>query len=158
MSKLAVCIQVIANIGILGGLFLVGFQIMQNGELQRAEHESRVYELEMDFFLAAMGEDFGDVRMKAVENPAALNTSDKEVLNSALGFHLASVARNATMEGHGLYDNSRWQHYLGFIVTYISGDPFTRATFDDVYKSGVLEELPFFDDVKSALDELDANT
>ena len=153
MSKLAVWIQVIANVGLLTGLILVGFQIMQNGELQRAEHESRVYELQMQFFLAAMGENFADARMKAIENPDDLTTADRAVLESALGFHLASAARNATMEGHGLYAHSRWAQYLGFVVTHISGDPYTRASFDQVYENGVLNEIPFFDVVREELDK-----
>ena len=79
-NKLGYWLQVSANIGILAGLLLVGFQINENTEIARTELTARSYELSMEMGLALMGENPAAALVKAATDPSSLTDEELTIV------------------------------------------------------------------------------
>ncbi len=104
MGKLSEWLQVAANIGILAGLVLVGYQIKQSNDLQRIEHVSRSLELDMAHVMAQMGDDPAEAVAKAVFEPNEMTPKDRIVFTGFIYYMEMLAMRTAELERQGLFD------------------------------------------------------
>lgn len=85
-SKITNWLQIIANLGIVGGLILVGIQINQNTEMAQADQRARVYEQVIQYQIAMMGENPSKAVATASANPSELTDEELLVLRRIFGF------------------------------------------------------------------------
>lgn len=97
-----------ANIGILVGLILVGFQIRQNSALVRAQIIATAFSDKEALAIAKMGEDYPGALARSIEEPTNVTLADVAALESALEAQLVDFRRNAIMEEIGVF-SGRWR-------------------------------------------------
>ena len=130
MGKLGRWLQVGANIGILSGLVLVGIQLKQTNELQKIEHISRSYELDMAHVLSAAGEDPAAILAKAVFNPEQMTPRDRIAYSASLQYMRTLAHRSAWLEGEGLFDEDWRNVTLPRIAFMFGGNPVGRQIWE----------------------------
>jgi len=122
-----------ANIGILIGLVLVGYEIRQNSALVRAQLVAAMFSDQKALAIAQMGEDYPRVLARSVEEPGSMTLEDIAVVQSALEAQLIEFRRNAAMEEIGVY-TGRWRQdisYLSLPFTTPIGRKFWDFHYDD---------------------------
>ena len=128
-NRVANWLQIAANVGILGGLILVGLQMRQNEELLRTQilHDTRQGTL--DLTLSLMGEDPAVVLAKVANTPDTLTDADKIVwlaLDTNLGAHWFRLLE---LSEAGLLEDGIWKNQVAFDVeTYFDHPLWSRLS------------------------------
>ena len=130
MGKLSEWLQVAANIGILAGLVLVGYQIKQSNDLQRIEQVSRSLELDMAHVMAQMGDDPAEAVAKAVFEPNEMTPKDRIVFTGFIYYMQMLALRTAELERQGLFDDEWRRITLPRIAFIMGGNPTSRAWWE----------------------------
>ena len=136
-SKLASWLQVGANVGILIGLVLVGFQMRQASDLTRHELESELSTQFQEQYLVLQGEAPADVIAKASEAPAELTAAELLVLEAYINKFLDYWLGVKSLADLGVVEEERWRSYLAFAATeeesyftYVFGNQASQAYWD----------------------------
>ena len=82
-----------ANVGVLGGLILVAFQINQNTEITKAQLANDYYLADMQLELAMMGENPANSWTKAIYTPNDLTKEDAAVVDRNFNYVLVQIQR-----------------------------------------------------------------
>ena len=136
-GKLVNWLQIVANLGVVVGLGLVGVQIHQNSVLTSAALLTAATQQDTDHWNQVMGENASDVLAKAQLRPAELTPGELEVLRANVFWWMSMLHQKALSEQAGLFDSSWRRLLLPVAANEIARDPVSRAMF--------LEAKPVFD-------------
>ena len=81
-EQLASWLQISANVGILGGLILVGFQLQQNSQILRAQMLSAESQSVIDQEMQMVGEEGARAWVAAMSDPAAVSPEHHRVMEA----------------------------------------------------------------------------
>jgi len=101
MGKLGQWFQVGANLGILLGLFFVGFQMRQDHQIAIASFQGDAYSSVNAFQASTMGENPARSYAKSITDPSSLTPEDVEVLRWYAYVNVAFLVRTAQLEKLG---------------------------------------------------------
>jgi len=99
-----------ANVGVLGGLILVAFQINQYTQITKAQITNDYYFADMQLELAMMGDNPASSWTKAVYTPNDLTNEDAVVVDRYFNYRLLAN------EGESIYGHSRICGRYGLLV------------------------------------------
>jgi hypothetical protein len=142
-EKLNKWLQVSANIGIVLGLVLVGFQLRQNSELARIqllyEESNRAIELETE----VIGEQAADVWAKSIQAPEDLTLAEIRIMEALLWSFMEQLRGTYRLAELGLLSDQDWRRRAESEVTFYLSDPYSRAWWRNysVGNSNLPEEL-----------------
>ena len=111
MGKLNDWLQTIGNIGILLGLFFVGYQLYQDRELKKAELAFLGMDSNIQLSLALAGEDPFRAIVKLAVNPESATDEDRYIASKVFDALMFSRRRLFLMEAMGLVQPG----YDGFV-------------------------------------------
>jgi hypothetical protein len=120
MGRFGSWLQIGANVGILGGLILVGLQIKQSSDLTQMDMVSRDYEYAMQFGLAMMGENPASDWTKAALQPDSLSDEELARLSFMIDFWWNFHDRIRYLEDHGLAKED-WATALAYHTNHTYG-------------------------------------
>jgi hypothetical protein len=126
-KKLNKWLQVSANIGIVLGLVLVGFQLRQNSELVRIqllyEESNRAIELETE----VVGERAAEVWAKSIQAPEDLTLAEIRIMEALLWSFMEQLRGTYRLAKLGLLSDEAWRNRAEDEVTFYLSDPYSRA-------------------------------
>jgi hypothetical protein len=111
IEKITSWLGLFANIGLLGGLLLVAFQIKQSNDFAYAANSTVAYQQETDKWLAEMGENPAAVLTKARLHPRNLTPEEVWIVTSEVRWVISMFRRNARMEEVGIFPR-RWRETI----------------------------------------------
>lgn len=129
MEKLGTFLQVLANVGILAGLVLVGIQINQSNQIAQANLVSAYYQQHQAFLISQMGEDAASARATAAVSPEALTPDQIQVLIHEAHWRVSVVEHNTIMEDLGMI-SSDWRAEIVEHAMRLGGTPVLREYFE----------------------------
>jgi len=119
-------LQIASNIGILGGLILVGFQLHQNSEILKTQvmtdESRRVVEHEW----IIVGEEGARVWAKSMEHPNDLDLEEQRIMDSILWTGLENFRHTHRLSTQGLVDID-WKSRVSDEAGYYFGNPYGRG-------------------------------
>ena len=133
MDRLNRWLTLLANIGILVGLILVGYEIRQNSALVRAQIVATAFSDQKALMIAQMGDDYPRALAQSVDESDSLTIEDVAVLQSALEAQLIEFRRDALMEEIGVF-TGRWRQDISNLsrpFTTPIGRKFWDFNYDD---------------------------
>jgi hypothetical protein len=136
-DKLAGWLQIVGNLGIIGGLVLVAVQINQNTAITRAELTARSYEAAMQFNLAMMGENPSAAVAKAATEPSSLTDEDLLVIANLTWNWWNHDSRYEILLDHGLVDDQDWDRFIrAHARNFLAGTPVAKAMWENTLEHG----------------------
>jgi len=111
-AQLGSWLQIVANVGLIVGLILVGFQISQSNTIAMANLAAVSYQETSDRILAEMGENPASVWAKAIMEPENLTPEEILVTRTFARWQITRMQRDALMEEMGLYSDGGWRSQL----------------------------------------------
>jgi len=133
MERLNRWITLGANVGILVGLILVGYEIRQNSDLVRAQIVAVAFSDEHALAIAQMGDAYPSALARSVEEPGSVTLDDVAILQAALEARFVEFRRNAVMEEIGVF-TGRWRQDIAYTsrpFTTPIGREFWGARYDN---------------------------
>ena len=125
-------LQVSANIGIVLGLVLVGFQLKQNSEIARVqllyEESNRAIDLETE----VVGELGAEVWAKSINAPEDLTLAEIRIMEALLWSFLEQLQGTYRLAELGLLTDQDWQSRAVSEVTFYLSDPYSRAWWRNI--------------------------
>lgn len=157
-NKVGYWLQIAANIGILGGLVLVGLQMRQNSELL----ELQLLREEADSFIAAqqayVGENFAEVWQKHIQEPENLTLAEMRIMESNLwGQTVYRWWKNYQLYERGLIREHDWKTSIQTDASYVLGTEYGRAWWVEITQPGVVFNEEFISYVESQLEDRPAS-
>ena len=149
LSKTNNWLQIVANLGIVVGLLLVGVQLKQNSDLLRTQLLYEESDRAMQLEALLVGEDGAKVWAKAMEDPEHLTLAEQRIMEALLWSYteqLQSVRRLAEL---GLLDDTDWRLRVQTEAGFFYGSRYGTAWWKNF--SGDNEALP--KDLVDAIDE-----
>ena len=140
-------LQIVSNIGILGGLILVGFQLQQNSEILKTQvmsDESR-RAVEQEWLL--IGEEGARVWAKAMERPNDLDLHEQRIMEAIYWSVVESWEHTQRLFTQGLVDID-WKFRVSEEAVYYFGYPYGRGYWNVVR---TYDGVP--QDMKQVIDE-----
>lgn len=137
-GKMSNWLQIGANLGIILGLVLVGFQLKQNSDLLRVQ---LLYEESQSFInheRLMMGENPAETWAKALENPDGLSPAEFRIMDAYLYAMSEQWRTSHRLSELGILDDE-WKDRLVEEASYYLGNPFGRAWWN-VYRREI--QLP----------------
>lgn len=136
-NKIGYWLQVGANIGILAGLILVGFQINQNTKIAHADLTARSYELTMQLNRAMMGENPAAALAKAGTDPSSLTDEELIVINNFNWAWWNHNTRYELLNEQGLVEEADRELYLRNHARVIfAGNPISAEVWKNMVSNG----------------------
>ena len=146
-SKVSDWLQIAANLGIIGGLLLVGVQLKQNSDLLKTqllyEESNRLVELESQ----VVGERGAEVWAKSIADPLGLELSEQRIMEALLWSFVEQLRSTRMLAELGLLENEEWRLRVRSDTAYYLANDYGRAWWAN-YSNGNVS-LP--QDLKSAI-------
>jgi hypothetical protein len=139
-QKIGSWFQIASNIGILGGLILVGIQLHQNSEILKTQvmtDESRRI-VEKEWVL--IGEEGARVWAKSIEHPNDLNLQEHRIMDSILWTGLENFRHAHRLATQGLVDID-WRSRVSDESAFFFGNPYGRGWWMNMRNSGIPQDL-----------------
>ena len=92
-------LEIIANLGIVLGLFIVAFQVAQEDEIATIEYQSERFSKITNHYEKLTGEDPALSLARAIDNPSTLSTRDHIVLHNLYMAEFAKAMRDEQLDG-----------------------------------------------------------
>ena len=119
-------LQIVSNIGILGGLILVGFQLQQNSEILKtqvmSDESRRVTEQES----ILIGEEGARVWAKSMERPNDLDLQEQRIMEAFFWSVVENWEHTQKLSTQGLVDVD-WKTRISDEAPYYFGYPYGRG-------------------------------
>ena len=169
-------LQILANVGIVVGLLLVGFQIKQNSDLLKTQllyDESRRI---VDFEMQMLGDDPARVWAKSMTDPQELTLEEQRVMEASLWIYAEHIRATRLLSQLGLLDDEEWRarvqaesafyygnsYGLGWWKNYSDGNSsLPQDLIDEVNErlanSSNSNTLEYFEDQRESLDMIEAD-
>ena len=122
-EKVGRWIQIVSNIGILGGLILVGFQLQQNSEILKTQVLSDESQRAVDQEWLLVGEEGARVWAEAMERPNDLDLEEQRIMDAILWTMLENFRHTHRLSTQGLVDID-WKSRVSEESTYYYGNPY----------------------------------
>ena len=103
-----------ANVGVLGGLILVAFQINQHTQIAKAQMTNDYYLADMQLELVMMGDDPARSWTKAVYSPNDLTNEDAAVVDRYFNYGMVQIERLQKMHELGLAGDD-WENRIDYL-------------------------------------------
>ena len=146
-SKLSDWLQIATNLGIIGGLLLVGVQLKQNSDLLKTqllyEESHRLVELETQ----VVGERGAEVWAKSIADPLGLELSEQRIMEALLWSFVEQLRSTRMLAELGLLEDEEWRLRVRSDTAYYLANDYGRAWWANY--SGDNVSLP--QDLKSAI-------
>ncbi len=110
-----------ANVGVLGGLILVAFQINQNTQIAKAQITNDYYLADMELELAMMGDNPAISWTKAVYTPNDLTKEDAAVIDRYFNYGLVQIQRLQKMHELGLAGDD-WENRIDYLSWHLGNE------------------------------------
>lgn len=156
-SKLSDWLQIAANVGIIGGLLLVGVQLKQNSDLLKTqllyEESSRLVELETQ----VIGESGAEVWAKSIADPLSLDLSEQRIMEALLWSFVEQLRSTRLLAQLGLLEDEEWRLRVRSDSAYYLANDYGRAWWAN-YSEGN-NSLPgdLIDEINARLSEVETN-
>jgi len=102
IERLASWLQITANIGILGGLILVGFQLQQNSDILQAQMMSAESRSVIDQELRFIGEDGANAWISAMSDPSNVSPEHHRIMEAVYWSAIESWRHTEELANLGL--------------------------------------------------------
>lgn len=126
-SRLSDWLQIAANVGIIGGLLLVGVQLKQNSDLLKTqllyEESSRLVALETQ----VVGELGAEVWAKSIAEPQNLSLAEQRVMEALLWSFVEQLRSTRLLAELGLLEDSDWRARVNSDTGYYLANAYGRA-------------------------------
>jgi len=146
MDRLNRWITLGANVGILIGLILVGYEIRQNSALVRAQIVAAAFSDQKALAIAKMGDDYPRALARSIEEPGTMTLEDIAVVQSSLEAQLTEFRRNGIMEEVGVF-TGRWRQDIAYLSR-----PFTTPIGRKFWDTWYDDKIDWMRDVQAAID------
>lgn len=116
--------QIVANVGIVVGLLLVGFQMKQNSDLLKTQmlyDESRRI---VDFEMQMLGEEPSRVWAKSLTDPQELTLEERRVMEAQLWIYAEHIRATRLLSELGLLEDDEWRTRVQAESTFYYGNPY----------------------------------
>ena len=152
IDRLASWLQITANIGILGGLILVGFQLQQNSEILQAQMMSAESRSVIDQELQIIGEDGAKAWISAMSDPGNVSPEHHRIMEAIYWSAIETWRHTEELGNLGLADVDALSRVTEEAAWYF-GNTYGRAWWN-VRRDGTL----ISDELKEAIDEAIASS
>ena len=126
-QKIASWLQIMANIGIVAGLLLVGVQLKQNSDLLKTqllyEESDRLINIETQ----VVGENAAAVWAKSITDPKSLTLEEQRIMEAILWSFVEQLRATRMLADLGLLDNNEWHHRVNSDTAYYLANPYALA-------------------------------
>ena len=147
IERLASWLQITANIGILGGLILVGFQLQQNGEILQAQMMSAESRSVIDQELQIIGEEGAKAWVSAMSDPSNVSPEHHRIMEAVYWSAIESWRHTEELSNLDLVDVDPQSRVTEEAAWYF-GNTYGRAWWA-VRRDGTL----LSDELKKVIDE-----
>ena len=116
--------QIVANVGIVVGLLLVGFQMKQNSDLLKTQmlyDESRRI---VDFEMHMLGEEPSRVWAKSLTAPQELTLEERRVMEAQLWIYAEHIRATRLLSELGLLEDDEWRTRVQAESSFYYGNPY----------------------------------
>jgi len=127
-------LALIANIGIIIGLFLVVFEIQQNSELIRLQFINDDLLATADSEIPMLGDNPADVMTISIYNPADMTYTDYRIVDAYLTQKMEFLVRRYRLGQEGILDEDAWKT-VGFAYGWYFGHEFGRLWWENEGRS-----------------------
>ena len=138
-NKFGYWLQVGANIGILGGLILVGFQIQQNSDLMRTQLLYEESDRASQVGLAVLGEDPTSAWVKSIVSPEEMTFREQRIVETMIWLEIETWRGAYKLQQLGLIKDD-WKLRVDQEAAFTLNYPFGRSVWKH-NKDGVPPEL-----------------
>ncbi len=145
-------IQIIANIGVIAGIFFVGFELQQNTVAVKSEASNGIQENVVANYEILMSDSMMDIYQRGMINPADLTALETGKFHSFWTVSLLAYQNLYYQVLEGAYDGQRvegwWQHlrsqfeYSGVKEHWTSRSFILSAEFRDFVETNVMSREP----------------
>ena len=112
VDRLSSWLQIAANVGILGGLVLVGFQLQQNSEILQAQMMSAESQSVIDQEMQIIGDQGAAAWVSAMSDPANVSPAHQRVMEAIYWSAIESWRHMEELNALGLTDvDPQYRHY-----------------------------------------------
>jgi hypothetical protein len=153
-SKLGYWLQVGANIGLLAGLMLVGFQIQQNSQILRTQVITEESRRAVDQEWLVVGENGARVWAKSISDPANLTLEEQRIMEAFLWTAVENWLNTYRLSEEGLVDFD-WRTRLGESAFFF-GNPYGRGWWN-VRRNQLLVPAELMEAVDKILEAVSPN-
>ncbi len=130
-EKLNRRLQVIANVGIVAGLVLVGVQLKQNSDLLKVQLLYEESQRSMNIETLVTGEEAGQVWAKSITDPMELTLAEQRVMEAMLWSYIENLRATHMLSELGLLRNEEWRLRVESDSAYYMANPYARAWWEN---------------------------
>ena len=141
-NKLANWLQIGANIGILAGLILVGFQMQQNTDLLELQLIESGTQRTNDWFNHKMGEEFAQVWEKHMLEPENMTLRELYIVDQYYQSLIVGWLDAYRLAESGLVDAGDWRWEIQVSASAYFNNRFGSAYLAEAQLSGLLKDAP----------------
>lgn len=149
-------LQIAANVGIIGGLALVGVQLKQNADLLRTqliyEESNRIVSLETQ----VVGERGAEVWAKMVDSPADLTLADQRIAEALIWSYVEQVRSMYKLAELGLLDEQEWADRVWSDAGFYFGNLYARSWWRNFADADSTLPQPIIDAINARLAQVPA--
>ncbi len=140
-EKLNRRLQIIANVGIVAGLVLVGVQLKQNSDLLKMQLLYEESQRSMDIETLVIGEDAAQVWAKSIDNAASLTLAEQRVLEAILWSYTENLRATHMLSQLGLLEEAEWRQRVNADSAFYLANAYARAWWDNYSEDAFSPEL-----------------
>ncbi|HET6563796.1 MAG TPA: DUF4440 domain-containing protein [Xanthomonadales bacterium] len=126
-EKLNHRLQILANLGIVAGLVLVGVQLKQNSDLLKMQLLYEESERSMSIENLVVGEDAAQVWAKSLTDAPGLTLAERRVLEAMLWSYTENLRATHMLSEMGLLRNEEWRLRVMADSAFYLANPYARA-------------------------------
>lgn len=126
-DKLNRRLQIIANLGIVAGLVLVGVQLKQNSDLLRMQLLYEESQRSMDIETLVTGEDAAEVWAKSLTDAANLTLAERRVMEALLWSYTENLRATYMLSQQGLLEEEEWRLRVEADTAFYLANPYALA-------------------------------
>lgn len=130
-EKLNRNLQVIANLGIVAGLVLVGFQLKQNSDLLKTQLLYEESQRSIDIETLVVGEDAAQVWARSLTAPADLSLAEQRVMEAMLWSYTENLRATHMLADLGLLQDEEWRLRVESDSGFYLANPYARAWWNN---------------------------
>ncbi len=152
-TKISNWLQITANVGIVGGLLLVGVQLKQNTDLLKTqllyEESIRMVELETK----VVGENAAKVWAKSLTDPQNLTLEEQRIMEALLWSYAEQLRSMRMLAELGLLENEEWRFRVRNDTSFFFGNRYGTAWWKEFSDEDTTMPQDLVDAVNARLSE-----
>lgn len=147
-GKLNDWLQVAANVGIVAGLILVGFQLKQNSDLLKTQMLYEESTRAIDIETKVVGENGAEIWAKSITDPGNLSVAEQRVIEALLWSFTEQLRATRMLAELGLLDEADWRQRVENDTAFYLANDYGRAWWANYSDGG-----DFPDDLVAAIND-----